>query len=155
MSYRRNKSHKVPNVKLRPAIPASSASSSTSRNGAKQVKRKDSGFDSEGDLDTSTTYSVDVCPRPFKGVVLCATGINDKACHAPLISGFSDVRFRWSDHTVQTSNRTRCPKPQRFDGQGYPCHCRMFGKRKIKGAFNFLDKYTTVNRLIQPLCSAP
>ncbi|KAH8094535.1 hypothetical protein BXZ70DRAFT_1072697 [Cristinia sonorae] len=78
MSYRRNKSAKVPNVKLRPAVPASSASSSNSRNGSSHMRRKDSGFDSDDDADMSTAYSADVCPRPFKGVLLCATGISDK-----------------------------------------------------------------------------
>ncbi|TCD70891.1 hypothetical protein EIP91_001199 [Steccherinum ochraceum] len=82
MSYRRgNKSHKVPNVKLRPAIPASSASSAASRGHANQFRRKDSGFDSEEEdngPDMSLTFSTDACPRPFKGVLLCATGINDK-----------------------------------------------------------------------------
>ncbi|CAL1715793.1 unnamed protein product [Somion occarium] len=72
---RRNKSHKVPGVKLRPALPKS--------------KRKDSGFedspsyyDQDDDIQNSSdldaSYAGDVCPRPFRSVVLCATGIADK-----------------------------------------------------------------------------
>ncbi|KAI0079135.1 hypothetical protein K474DRAFT_1696562, partial [Panus rudis PR-1116 ss-1] len=85
---RRNKSHKVPNVKLRPAIPSTNKRATTNNN---QKHRRDSGFDdlylndsdqddrgegNSSDLDTS--YAGDLCPRPFKGVILCATGISDK-----------------------------------------------------------------------------
>ncbi|KIP11001.1 hypothetical protein PHLGIDRAFT_64495 [Phlebiopsis gigantea 11061_1 CR5-6] len=70
MAHRRqNKSHKVPNVKLRPAHavpPPAQPPLSASH---------DSGFDSAHD---ATQSFVDVCPRPFRGVVLCATGISDK-----------------------------------------------------------------------------
>ncbi|THH28236.1 hypothetical protein EUX98_g5958 [Antrodiella citrinella] len=94
MAYRRNKSNKVPNVKLRPAIPAPSGSSSNSRNGSKQMKRNDSGFDSEGEGDVSAAYSVDICPRPFKGVLLCATGINDKQAIELGAQSLSDLTDR-------------------------------------------------------------
>ncbi len=95
MSFRRaNKSHKVrmrpshqrlfsliilnyqvPNVKLRPAQPSkrSKRNSNNSPSLLERTRTEDSGFDS--DQDTSFTDHV---PRPFKGVVLCATGLNDK-----------------------------------------------------------------------------
>ncbi|KAF9790343.1 hypothetical protein BJ322DRAFT_1035700 [Thelephora terrestris] len=76
---RRNKSHKVPNVKLRPAQPSSSASSKRSSDRSHQPS---SGLrnlirHSSPDNEPENTF-VDLCPRPFKGVVLCATGIQDK-----------------------------------------------------------------------------
>ncbi|EKM57882.1 uncharacterized protein PHACADRAFT_26455 [Phanerochaete carnosa HHB-10118-sp] len=58
----------VPNVKLRPAQPSK-------RPPQEQGRSLDSGFDSQQD---ATQAFVDICPRPFKSVVLCATGINDK-----------------------------------------------------------------------------
>ncbi|KAK7678565.1 hypothetical protein QCA50_018437 [Cerrena zonata] len=69
---RRNRSNKIPGVKLRPALPSA------------KPKRKDSGYedsisdDDDFSSDLDTTFNGDLCPRPFKGVVLCATGINDK-----------------------------------------------------------------------------
>ncbi|KAJ3473753.1 hypothetical protein NLI96_g12842 [Meripilus lineatus] len=82
-SRRTNKSHKVPNVKLRPAQPSKPSTSSTSKKTKYTSKKsavdlarsrtEDSGFDS----DQETSY-IDHVPRPFKGVILCATGISDK-----------------------------------------------------------------------------
>ncbi|KAJ3556973.1 hypothetical protein NM688_g1730 [Phlebia brevispora] len=63
---RMNKSHKVPNVKLRPALPSTSSR-------PRKTASHDSGFESEYEA-----CYVDTCPRPFRGVVLCATGIEDK-----------------------------------------------------------------------------
>lgn len=65
----------VPNVKLRPPPP------SAKRISPHPTHSRDSGFDSEQD---ATQTFVDVCPRPFKGLVLCATGISDKVCSALL-----------------------------------------------------------------------
>ncbi|KAI0791154.1 hypothetical protein C8Q75DRAFT_850798 [Abortiporus biennis] len=80
MSYhhrRGNKSSKVPNVKLRPAQPQEK---STNHDRSTRLKRRstlltshDSGFDSDQDSQV-----FDIVPRPFKRVVLCATGISDK-----------------------------------------------------------------------------
>ncbi|KAF9650190.1 hypothetical protein BDM02DRAFT_3259867 [Thelephora ganbajun] len=76
---RTNKSRKVPNVKLRPAQPSSSASSEQlngrprqSPNSSKNLVRH-----SSPDNESENTF-VDMCPRPFKGIVLCVTGIQDK-----------------------------------------------------------------------------
>ncbi|EPS93530.1 hypothetical protein FOMPIDRAFT_101949 [Fomitopsis schrenkii] len=68
---RTNKSAKVPNVKLRPAAPADRAN--RSRNVTPPLWARDLGLDSEQEVS-----AVDLCPRPFQGVVVCATGIDDK-----------------------------------------------------------------------------
>ncbi|KAI6025731.1 hypothetical protein F5J12DRAFT_810070 [Pisolithus orientalis] len=66
---RRNKSHKVPNVKLRPA--------QTSEYHA--CDRDTSWPDNSSDSEMAPNASmVDLCPRPFKGVTVCATGQVDK-----------------------------------------------------------------------------
>ncbi|KAG2101595.1 uncharacterized protein F5147DRAFT_708731 [Suillus discolor] len=64
---RSNKSHKVPNVKLRPAQPRSN--------------HVDAPYDhsSDSELVPPNASMVDLCPRPFRGVTLCATGTMDKA----------------------------------------------------------------------------
>ncbi|KIK60300.1 hypothetical protein GYMLUDRAFT_225798, partial [Collybiopsis luxurians FD-317 M1] len=61
MRRRGNKSTKVPNVKLRPAQPGD------------VIRVQDSQFDNDDSLRFH-----DPTPRPFAGVVLCATGISDK-----------------------------------------------------------------------------
>jgi DNA replication regulator DPB11 len=59
-------------VKLRPAEPGATAAALRAR----ETQTAGWAQDSEGeDGDAST---MDTCPRPFKGVVLCATGIADK-----------------------------------------------------------------------------
>ncbi|KAH9930122.1 uncharacterized protein B0H18DRAFT_162219 [Fomitopsis serialis] len=70
---RTNKSAKVPNVKLRPAAPSDRASRNREDADAPPSWARDMGFDSEQEVST-----VDLCPRPFQGVVVCATGIEDK-----------------------------------------------------------------------------
>ncbi|KAK2460176.1 hypothetical protein APHAL10511_007855 [Amanita phalloides] len=70
MGRRSNKSHKVPNVKLRPAQPGD-GTGRTSR----MVTEEESACWAQ---ETQETTVSDMCPRPFKGVVLCATGIQDK-----------------------------------------------------------------------------
>ncbi|KAF9078080.1 hypothetical protein BDP27DRAFT_1310729 [Rhodocollybia butyracea] len=67
---RRNKSAKVPGVKLRPAQPG--ASSKIYVENDDTVRVQDSQF--AGD---DTGY-FDPVPRPFNGVLLCATGLSDK-----------------------------------------------------------------------------
>ncbi|OBZ72552.1 hypothetical protein A0H81_07422 [Grifola frondosa] len=69
MLRRGNKSKKVPNVKLRPAAPRNSRDART----PESTEMHYSSFDSEQE-----TSFADLCPRPFKDVVLCATGIDDK-----------------------------------------------------------------------------
>ncbi|KAI0688222.1 hypothetical protein BC835DRAFT_1373595 [Cytidiella melzeri] len=77
MAFRRgNKSNKVPNVKLRPVLPNSSSSLRRAKSNASHdsSRGQDSGFDSEMEpsfVDLRT-------PRPFRGVILCATGIPEK-----------------------------------------------------------------------------
>ncbi|KAI8969897.1 hypothetical protein BD414DRAFT_502526 [Trametes punicea] len=70
MSSRRvNRSKKVPGVKLRPAAPSTRRDLRT----PESTWTRSSGLDSDDE-----TIHADLCPRPFKGLVLCATGINDK-----------------------------------------------------------------------------
>lgn len=64
----------VPNVKLRPAQ-ASSSSLSSSR---LRVQHDSWVQDSDEIKEPETQAGVDTCPRPFKGVILCATGVVDK-----------------------------------------------------------------------------
>ncbi|EED85970.1 predicted protein [Postia placenta Mad-698-R] len=74
MSRRRsNKSAKVPNVKLRPARPEERATSSN----LSTRKSWLAGLDLDAD-EASQDSIVDICPRPFRGVNMCATGISDK-----------------------------------------------------------------------------
>ncbi|EIW57947.1 uncharacterized protein TRAVEDRAFT_72858 [Trametes versicolor FP-101664 SS1] len=70
MNFRRvNRSKKVPGVKLRPADPAA----------RKDLRTPDSTWTHSSGLDSDEEAThADLCPRPFKGVVLCATGISDK-----------------------------------------------------------------------------
>ncbi|OSC98510.1 hypothetical protein PYCCODRAFT_1480561 [Trametes coccinea BRFM310] len=70
MSFRRvNRSKKVPGVKLRPAA-------SSSR---RDLRTPESAWTHSSGLDSDEeTIHGDLCPRPFKGLVICATGINDK-----------------------------------------------------------------------------
>ncbi|KIK82227.1 hypothetical protein PAXRUDRAFT_832338 [Paxillus rubicundulus Ve08.2h10] len=71
---RRNKSHKVPNVKLRPLqVPTRSGPNAP-------VLTADASWDHSSDSELAPNASmVDRCPRPFKDVTLCATGIIDKS----------------------------------------------------------------------------
>lgn len=60
---------KVPGVKLRPADPSA----------RKDLRTPDSTWTHSSGLDSDEeTTHADLCPRPFKGLVLCATGISDK-----------------------------------------------------------------------------
>ena len=75
--------YQVPGVKLRPAH-------STTH---KEDRTPDSTWTHSSGLDSDDeTTHLDVCPRPFKSFVLCATGINDKVsiqsylCSLPLLS---------------------------------------------------------------------
>ncbi|KAF5359827.1 hypothetical protein D9756_002948 [Leucocoprinus leucothites] len=67
MRRRSNKSSKVPNVKLRPA-PAGALSRTITEHYLVE--------DSQAGSDDTTV--ADFCPRPFKDLVLCATGVKDK-----------------------------------------------------------------------------
>ncbi|KAK0467367.1 uncharacterized protein EV420DRAFT_1474679 [Desarmillaria tabescens] len=61
----------VPNVKLRPAQPKSSSS--------KRKETEEKLWAEETQLGSEDTSYMDPCPRPFLGMVICATGIQDKA----------------------------------------------------------------------------
>jgi hypothetical protein len=61
--------NQIPNVKLRPPMPGTSQSSVPSSSYWVQ--------DTQVDVDSSL---YDLCPRPFQGVVVCATGVPDKVC---------------------------------------------------------------------------
>ncbi|KAF9525812.1 hypothetical protein CPB83DRAFT_858926 [Crepidotus variabilis] len=67
MRRRGNKSHKVPNVKLRPA-----------EKGSTLQPLDESCWAQETQVNSDDTTAIDLCPRPFKGAVICATGIQDK-----------------------------------------------------------------------------
>ncbi|KAF6756825.1 hypothetical protein DFP72DRAFT_892416 [Ephemerocybe angulata] len=89
MKRRTNKSHRVPNVKLRPGEPQPSNA---------LVAHESSFWPDDSQLRSDDTTFRDTCPRPFRNVVLCATGISDKpalfkmACElgASTISAFTD-----------------------------------------------------------------
>ncbi|KAJ6531543.1 hypothetical protein B0H10DRAFT_2150634 [Mycena sp. CBHHK59/15] len=72
MHRRGNKSKKVPNVRLRPAHPDAMARARTSPEHT-SCWAEDSQIGSD-----DTAMIVGSCPRPFKGVVVCATGVLDK-----------------------------------------------------------------------------
>ncbi|KAK7060262.1 protein kinase activating protein dpb11 [Paramarasmius palmivorus] len=76
MRRRGNKSTKVPNVKLRPAQPQPSSSKSRTQESDPFDRGGIWAQDSQVKSDDNSVY--DSCPRPFTGVVLCATGIMDK-----------------------------------------------------------------------------
>ncbi|KAF8813526.1 hypothetical protein BYT27DRAFT_7131662 [Phlegmacium glaucopus] len=67
MRRRGNKSNKVPGVKLRPA-----------EKGAFSRSVEESCWAQDTQAGSDDTTLLDLCPRPFKGVVICATGVPDK-----------------------------------------------------------------------------
>ncbi|RXW18764.1 hypothetical protein EST38_g7083 [Candolleomyces aberdarensis] len=89
MKRRTNKSHRVPNVKLRPGQAQSSTLS---------LAKESSFWLQDSQIGSDDTAIRDTCPRPFKNVVLCATGIPDKPAlfkkalelGASTISAFTD-----------------------------------------------------------------
>ncbi|KAG8212867.1 hypothetical protein J3R82DRAFT_11191 [Butyriboletus roseoflavus] len=66
---RGNKSHKVPNVKLRPAPPLTRSA---------RVHDPSASCDRSDSEVPPNPSMVDLCPRPFKGFSICATGTIDK-----------------------------------------------------------------------------
>lgn len=66
----------MPGVKLRPAAPEDIA---LSKQKGRILAHSSWPRPSELDFDDSQNTSVDPCHRPFKGVVLCTTGIENKA----------------------------------------------------------------------------
>ncbi|OCH94853.1 hypothetical protein OBBRIDRAFT_884411 [Obba rivulosa] len=70
---RRNKSNKVPNVKLRPAAPGALTSRADSGSNSHDSWTEDP----EIPVDTQASV-LESCPRPFRGITICATGISDK-----------------------------------------------------------------------------
>ncbi|KAI0050525.1 hypothetical protein FA95DRAFT_1593917 [Auriscalpium vulgare] len=68
---RGNKSHKVPGVKLRPVQPSTKAAALSHRR--RTPSPPPDSFPYREEFETSF---IDPCPRPFKGVLLCATGID-------------------------------------------------------------------------------
>ncbi|KAF8193425.1 hypothetical protein BJ912DRAFT_241190 [Pholiota molesta] len=67
MRRRGNKSNKVPNVKLRPADKGAYS---------RPIVESCWAQDTQLDSDDATLY--DACPRPMKGIAICATGVPDK-----------------------------------------------------------------------------
>ncbi|KDR78628.1 hypothetical protein GALMADRAFT_223890 [Galerina marginata CBS 339.88] len=67
MRRRGNKSHKVPNVKLRPAEKGSYS---------RPIEESCWAQDTQPGSDDTNVF--DACPRPLKGVAICATGVQDK-----------------------------------------------------------------------------
>ncbi|KAF5340459.1 hypothetical protein D9758_013575 [Tetrapyrgos nigripes] len=72
MRRRGHKSTKVPNVKLRPAQQGASSRAIAREITAEGIYAQDS------QLGSDDTHIYDTCPRPFQGIVLCATGVPDK-----------------------------------------------------------------------------
>ncbi|KZV77250.1 hypothetical protein PENSPDRAFT_747002 [Peniophora sp. CONT] len=111
MSFRRsNKSAKVPNVKLRPVHPSkrrtppplSTPTSSPPFFG---------GDDHEHDISSSF---IDPCPRPLRGVVLCATGV-DKS------SVFSKAQELGASTSYDFTDRVTHLIAEQAVGQKYQC----------------------------------
>ncbi|KAH7906812.1 hypothetical protein BJ138DRAFT_1071221 [Hygrophoropsis aurantiaca] len=73
MRRRGNKSAKVPNVKLRPAQPKHAGHKGVDIN--EEMPYAEPSSDSEVAPNASM---VDLCPRPLRGVTICATGVLDK-----------------------------------------------------------------------------
>ncbi|KAF8337796.1 hypothetical protein F5887DRAFT_1137752 [Amanita rubescens] len=81
MGRKTNKSNKVPNVKLRPAAPGSNVGGGTTTGTGPAGRASLPMMEEESACwaqETQDDAMLDTCPRPFKGVVLCATGIQDK-----------------------------------------------------------------------------
>jgi hypothetical protein len=60
----------VANVKLRPPEPSSSTSAYDTPQSTFWVQ--------DTQVENPEAGALDLCPRPFKGVVICATGVSDK-----------------------------------------------------------------------------
>lgn len=65
------KSPQVPGVKLRPA-----------EKGSFSRSVEESCWAEDTQVGSDDTTVLDLCPRPFKGVVICATGVPDKVRYA-------------------------------------------------------------------------
>ncbi|KAJ7766878.1 hypothetical protein B0H16DRAFT_374721 [Mycena metata] len=74
MHRRANKSKKVPNVRLRPAHPDAMARARAASPDATSCWVRDTPVVASND----TQMIGGSCPRPFKNVVVCATGVSDK-----------------------------------------------------------------------------
>jgi DNA replication regulator DPB11 len=71
-------------VKLRPAAPGSNVGGGTTTGTGPAGRASLSMMEEESACwaqETQDDAMLDTCPRPFKGVVLCATGIQDKVCY--------------------------------------------------------------------------
>src|SRR5260221_1303578 len=102
----------VPNVKLRPA-----------EKGSIPRPTIEDCLAQETQLGGDDTMLLDRCPRPFKGLVICATGIPDKVrsthgcnCHVGLTAFQADI--------VQASCRTWRNTYTRVYGSSNAPHCR-------------------------------
>lgn len=102
----------VPNVKLRPAQPGASSNSTVS-----QLRTQHDSWvqDSDEMHQPETQSGVDTCPRPFKGVVVCATGILDKVCtHPPtpmLMGRMIDLFISAIAESIHKGDETRLAGP--------------------------------------------
>lgn len=68
-------------MKLRPAAPGSNVGGGTTTGTGPAGKASRSMVEEEPACwaqETQDDATLDTCPRPFKGVILCATGIQDK-----------------------------------------------------------------------------
>ncbi|KAF8190003.1 hypothetical protein K438DRAFT_1971489 [Mycena galopus ATCC 62051] len=81
MHRRGNKSKKVPNVRLRPAQPGAMA---RARGSPEPTSYWDP--DSQKTTIEDTVIPSGSCPRPFKNIVVCSTGVLDKAALSKLAS---------------------------------------------------------------------
>ncbi|KAK7046773.1 hypothetical protein R3P38DRAFT_3346388 [Favolaschia claudopus] len=83
MHRRGNKSKKVPNVRLRPAQPDAVA---RARRSTLPEETNEYDVESQAANTEEAPIASGSCPRPFKGLVICATGNVDKATLSKLAS---------------------------------------------------------------------
>jgi hypothetical protein len=114
-------SAQVPNVKLRPAQQRLTPRPSNEDCWAQETQ-----------LGSDDAILVDRCPRPFKGLVICATGIPDKVRQHDSYPAYGLTIFQ--AHTVQASCRTRCNTDARVYGScNAPC-CRRSWRAQVQCA---------------------
>lgn len=115
----------VPNVKLRPP-PLQPRS--------QQTHDPDASYDRSSDSEIPPNASmVDLCPRPFRGFSICATGTIDKVRHTTQ-SRYPPSYVR-SAYTVQDGIRARRHLHERFHRPSHSSHCEFPWWSQVHGEF--------------------
>ena len=78
-------------MKLRPAAPGSNVGVGTTTGAGRTSRALMEEESACWAQETQETAALDTCPRPFKGVALCATGIQDKVCRRVITALFGDA----------------------------------------------------------------